>query len=296
MELRRGVRVMGRLLVGLGLFVLAFVAYQLVGTNIAAAKHQQTLRQQFALDLRKAPASAAAAITTTSPPAPPSDGSVIGIIRAPAINLDKALVQGVSESDLQEGPGHYPSTPLPGEPGNVAIAGHRTTYGAPFFRLNELKAGDPIYVTTAQGTFTYRVTRELVVSPLDVAVLGATNANLLTLTTCNPLYSAAQRLVAEAVLQGSPHVALKPRAGVVAHRSTPLAAAQLAGGAGAWFPALAWGLGLIAAGVLTWLLARAWRRRGRLRGSLGYLVGAPFVLVFLYLFFASVSTLLPASF
>lgn len=306
-RLRRSVQVTGRLLLGMGVLTLAFVAYQLFGTNIPEATSQHSLRHQFARELRApstastSPSTAAVIPPTAAASAQPALGRVIGIISAPAINLDKALVQGVGEPDLQEGPGHYPSTPLPGHPGNVAIAGHRTTYGAPFFRIGELKTGDPVYLTTTQGTFTYRVTRKFVVSPSDVAVLAPTGTNMLTLTTCNPLYSAAQRLIVEAALAGHPIVASTPAQPTASApvalpgKSAPATSTHLAGGGGAWAPALVWGMAALAAGILTWLLSRRWRRHGRLRGSLGYLAGAPFVLVLLYMFFASLSALLPAS-
>ena len=110
-------------------------------------------------------------------------------------------MQGVSEADLQMGPGHYPGTPLPGYKGNVGIAGHRTTFGAPFFRLNELVPGDLIYLTdTSDSTWVYRVTHQWVVPPSDVGVLGPTNGAELTLTTCNPRFEATSRLVVRAVL------------------------------------------------------------------------------------------------
>jgi len=107
----------------------------------------------------------------------------------------------VAEGDLDEGPGHYPGTPLPGQAGNSGIAGHRTTYGAPFFQLNELTAGDRIYLTDTTGTtWVYRVVRQWVVSPDDVAVLAPTRTAVLTLTTCNPRFSAISRLVVRADL------------------------------------------------------------------------------------------------
>src|SRR5207245_6036160 len=93
---------------------------------------------------------------------------------------------------------------LPGQPGNAAIAGHRTTYGAPLYNLNELGRGDPIFITTPQGTFRYDVGRSLVVAPSDVSVIAATPANQLTLTTCTPRFSAAQRLIVQASLVGTP--------------------------------------------------------------------------------------------
>ena len=119
----------------------------------------------------------------------------------PAIGVDRYVVQGVAEADLQMGPGHYPGTPLPGQAGNVAIAGHRTTFGAPFFRLNEVHGGDLVYLTDTLGTtWVYRVVSQFVVAPSDVAVLDPTRTPELTLTTCNPRFEATSRLVVRAVL------------------------------------------------------------------------------------------------
>lgn len=134
------------------------------------------------------------------PPAPPPGGAVDHLV-IPAIGVDRYVVQGVAEGDLQMGPGHYPGTPLPGHAGNAAIAGHRTTFGAPFFRLNELVPGDLVYLTdTAGTTWVYRVVHMWVVAPTDVAVLGATRDAALTLTTCNPRFEATSRLVVRALL------------------------------------------------------------------------------------------------
>jgi sortase A len=133
----------------------------------------------------------------------PAVGQPIGTILIPAINVNLVIVQGTNAPQLSEGPGHYQGTPLPGQPGNVAIAGHRTTYGAPFYDINALKAGNPIYITTPYGKFTYLVTGNEVVSPNDNAVLDSTSSkHILTLTTCNPRYSETSRLVVTAIEQG----------------------------------------------------------------------------------------------
>ena len=98
--------------------------------------------------------------STTEPGRPaarPAEGDAIAHLRIPAIGVDKIVVEGVQVADLKRGPGHYPDSPLPGQPGNAAIAGHRTTYGAPFNRLDELEQGDEILVTTVQGAFRYEV-------------------------------------------------------------------------------------------------------------------------------------------
>lgn len=133
-------------------------------------------------------------------PVPPPGGALDHMV-IPAIGVDRYVVEGVGEPDLQMGPGHYPGTPLPGQAGNVGIAGHRTTFGAPFFRLNELVPGDYIYLTDISGTtWVYDVVRGWVVPPTDVAVLDASHKPELTLTTCNPRFEATSRLIVRAVL------------------------------------------------------------------------------------------------
>ncbi|MGH9105754.1 MAG: sortase [Acidimicrobiales bacterium] len=128
-------------------------------------------------------------------------GGALDYLMIPAIGVDRYVVQGVTEGDLQMGPGHYPGTPLPGQRGNVGVAGHRTTFGAPFFRLNELVPGDLVYLTDTSGTtWAYKVERQWVVAPADVGVLGNTPDAELTLTTCNPRFEATTRLVVRAVL------------------------------------------------------------------------------------------------
>lgn len=129
-------------------------------------------------------------------------------IRIPKIGLIVVVVQGTTPSALQAGAGHYISTPLPGELGNVGIAGHRTTFGKPFNRLDEVAPGDKIYLDTPFATFEYTAVATwdgLVnphpVAPDDVSVLDQPkNQYLLTLTTCHPKGSAAQRLVLRAKL------------------------------------------------------------------------------------------------
>ncbi len=118
-------------------------------------------------------------------------------LQIPKIGLDEFVVSGTNEADLAKGPGHYLGTAMPGQAGNVAIAGHRTTHGAPFNRLAELAIGDPIYLTTVAGQkLTYVVSATPVaVSPTDVAVLNNFGDDRITLTTCNPEFSARQRLI-----------------------------------------------------------------------------------------------------
>ena len=126
-------------------------------------------------------------------------GDSLTRIKIPALGVDVVVVQGTTPSALQAGAGHYPETPLPCTAGNVAIAGHRTTYGKPFTNLDRLRAGDTIELDTPIGGCTYKVSAApFVVAPTDVSVLAATTARTLTLTTCNPKGSDAQRLVVQA--------------------------------------------------------------------------------------------------
>jgi sortase A len=132
-------------------------------------------------------------------------GQPLGRIVIPKIDSRFVFVQGSDDASIKLGPGHYVDTALPGEPGTVGIAGHRTTYLAPFRHIDQLRPGDRIDLVMPYGTFTYRVVGSRVVSPNDVEVLrDAGDRPRLVLTACTPLYSAAQRLVVTAVLS---HVA-----------------------------------------------------------------------------------------
>ena len=97
-----------------------------------------------------------------------SPGQAMGRIVMPAIGVNDVFVQGTDAGDLSKGPGHYPATPLPGERGTVAIAGHRTTYGAPFRHIDGLHPGDRIELRMPYGRFTYSVERTKIVPPTDV--------------------------------------------------------------------------------------------------------------------------------
>ena len=134
-------------------------------------------------------------------------------MQIPAIGVDKTVVEGVRVGDLRKGPGHYPATPLPGQAGNAAIAGHRTTYGAPFGEIDKLAPGDQVLVTTLQGEFIYEVVPQgeghghFIVAPHQIEVLEqnfSENPNRLTLTACHPKGSARQRIIVVAALVGEP--------------------------------------------------------------------------------------------
>lgn len=129
-------------------------------------------------------------------------GDAVGTIVIPHIGASFAVVEGTDAVSLQKGPGHYPATALPGMGQTVAIAGHRTTYLAPFKQINELGRGDAIVVTMPYGRFTYSVQYHAIVAPTDIAVTRNVGYDRLVLSACNPLYSAAQRIVVFARLLG----------------------------------------------------------------------------------------------
>jgi len=214
---RRTLAGIGKVLITLGLLILLFVAYQLWGTGIYTARAQNQLESQFQESLVDAgvddplvatpptgTGSTSVPPTATNVPPAPSvpDGDAMAHLVIPKIGLDSYVVQGVDEADLRKGPGHYGVTSLPGQRGNAAIAGHRTTYGAPFGELDALEAGDTIQITTLQGAFEYRIYDKVVVAPDAYQVLepDPDRISILTLTTCHPKYSAAQRLIVRAEL------------------------------------------------------------------------------------------------
>ena len=170
-------------------FVVGYLAWVLVGTNLITAAAQSELRTEFEAQLAD-PA-----------PLPPDNalrvpGDAIARLVIPRMDLDDIVVNGTTTDDLQKGPGLYEDAALPWQPhGKVAIAGHRTTYGAPFWDLDRLRKGDQIQLETEHGTFEYRVTETRIVVPTAVQVADQTERPTLVLTTCNPRFSAAQRLV-----------------------------------------------------------------------------------------------------
>jgi sortase A len=123
------------------------------------------------------------------------DGEPLGRVRIPRIGLSTVFVAGTNPSDLRKGPGHYPYTPLPGVKGTVAIAGHRTTYGAPFRKVDKLRPRDTIELRMPYGTFTYRVERTQIVPPTATWVTRRVRHDRLVLSACHPLYSAAKRII-----------------------------------------------------------------------------------------------------
>ncbi len=288
-DFRQIVRGTGKTLIAAGVLIFLFVAYELWGTGFAQRRDQKDLKSKFnqAISTPTTLPGSVAPPDTITPPA----ADAVGVIQIPKLGVDQAVVEGVGVEDLKKGPGHYPGTPLPGEAGNAAIAGHRTTYGAPFNRLDELKPGDPITVRTRAGTFRYEVSESKVVSPDEVSVLDPTPDNRLTLTTCNPKYSAAERLIIVASLTGP----LAPVSATPAAPAAPAAApdrnalAGLSGKSAAKGPAIAWGALCALIWLLAWCAGHWWRRWP------AYLIATPVFLIVLFVFFENFSRLLPAN-
>ncbi|HET6505275.1 MAG TPA: class E sortase [Baekduia sp.] len=133
-----------------------------------------------------------------------ADGKALGSVSIPKIGLKTVFVEATTHDSLKKGPGHYRGTVLPGMTGTVGLAGHRTTYGAPFRRVDELVKGSRIVVRMPYGTFTYKVTGTRITTPDDASSLVShAGTDKLVLTACHPLYSAAKRIVVSARLASS---------------------------------------------------------------------------------------------
>ena len=201
---RRLLRGTGWTFIGMGSFVLYFLVYQLVGTNAVTSRGQDELRNELQREW-SAPSSAPSQQPKDSKKVVPrrvATGKPMAVLDIPKIRLDnKVVVEGVGRDELRKGPGHVPSTVLPGQDGTFGVSGHRTTYGAPFYRLNELAKGDNITVVTREAVYTYTVSRTAIVRPTDTQVLNNVNGPdgkpkaTITLTTCHPRDSARQRLI-----------------------------------------------------------------------------------------------------
>lgn len=218
------VRTVGELLVTGGLVVLLFVVYELFVTDVIADRKQDQLSQELYDDWDRAGGQQRQLAEVEI-------GDAFGVLRIPRLGEDYArvILEGTDEDELSQGPGHYADTAMPGEPGNVALAGHRVGKGSPFLDLDRMQAGDPIVVETVDSWFVYRVLGDAatgdidadpsgipgrhIVRPEDIEVISPTpgvaedaapTGSYLTLTTCHPKYSARQRLIIHAALDGGP--------------------------------------------------------------------------------------------
>jgi sortase A len=189
------IRSVGELCITAGLILLLFVAYELWGTGRYTASQQDKLSEQLNKEWDNE------RVTTERVRL----GQGLALIRIPRLghDYDYVVVEGVSVGDLRKGPGHYPGSALPGQLGNFVISGHRTTYQAPFNKIDKLRNGDRILVDTRSKQYIYQVTGQRIVMPSDVEVVAPVpfhpkrrpTERLITLTTCHPKYSAARRLI-----------------------------------------------------------------------------------------------------
>jgi len=223
-------RRIGQSMIILGMLTLLFVIYQLWGTGLLTARYQEGLEDDFEelVEQVEEIESSPEEVTTEGDPELDlaefiwrPEGEAIAQLSIPALNLSKTVVAGVGVEALRKGPGHYSHTPLPGMPGNSALAGHRTTWGAPFGRINDLEPGDEINVQTIQGSFTYQVVEQMggkghfIISPYRLDVLEQdfdTYPDRLTLISCHPKLTARNRIVVVAELISEPADYYPPKA------------------------------------------------------------------------------------
>lgn len=210
----RLVRGMGWLAIGGGLLILLYLAYALLFTTVRTDRAQSDLAQRWNLEVGGFGSDTADPVAV-GPAAPPvvAAGEAVAVLEfsrpgaaeVPVHDEPLYVVEGVGVADLRKGPGRYPESAAPGAVGNFSVAGHRSTYGAPFYDLEQLRQGDEVMVTDRAGVrFTYRVVESRIVTPGDSSVLRADplgpDRSLLTLTTCHPRFSNAQRLIVHAEL------------------------------------------------------------------------------------------------
>jgi sortase A len=188
----RALRIAGLVFLAIAVAIGGYLVWLLWGTGLTTHREQAALRPGFEAKVgSKDPGNGPPAEQVVKVP-----GKAVAILVIPKMDLDMVVVEGTGTEDLKKGPGHYSQTAYPWEDhGRVGIAGHRTTYGAPFWSLDKLGEGDRITLKTEYGIFNYRVTRTKIILPTEGWVLDPTNRPTLVLTTCNPRFSASQRLV-----------------------------------------------------------------------------------------------------
>jgi sortase A len=185
-------RLIGKSLLTAAAIMGAYIIWLLWGTGLIHGRQQDQLRGDLEVRIEEA----AAAPATTAEPPPALPGQAYAILHIPSLEMNEVVVEGITTEALQKGPGHYPRSADPWDPeGRVAIAGHRTTYGAPFWDLDKLDAGDEIQLETEKGVFSYLVSRTRIVAPTATEVTIPSAQPTLILTTCNPRFSAAERLI-----------------------------------------------------------------------------------------------------
>ena len=290
-RINRALDIVGRTLISAGVLLLLFVAYQLWGTGLAERQAQDKLKSQFVTTT--VPTTPTNAPTTTLAPVPLKTGDVVAQIIIERIKVDKFVVAGVGYKELEKGPGLFTGSPLPGQLGNVAISGHRTTFGAPFSRLDELVAGDRIVMKTSYATFTYLVSSApKIVKPTDVDVIRTIDPTRATLTliTCHPKWTSEKRLVISAELL--PEIVPQKPTVFVASKSNPESVF-----AEGWFhDPSAWPMVIFFALLLAGIaIAVTVLSRKKWRAVVVYPVAGVVFLPTLFVFFGYLTRLLPTN-
>jgi sortase A len=213
--MRRKIQILGWALIWTGLFIFGYLGWQLFGTDLVNERVQaeavDDLDAFFQVERQHLPP--ILAVDGEDGPLEyhreeePVENTEFARIIVPKVGLDAVVFEGVTGETLAQGPGHMPGTPLPGQPGNAVISGHRTTHGRPFFDFDLLLPGDRIEVETSIGSHVYVVRESLVVAPTDVWVTDDKAGGWLTLTTCNPKFSARERLIISAEMVEGPNLA-----------------------------------------------------------------------------------------
>lgn len=228
----RCVRGLGQLMLTVGYVVLLLAVYEVWVSELLSDRRQdsvaEALREEW--DVPPALPVPAAAPVVVPPVVAPAAGEAFAFLHIPRLGADwsRAVIEGTDPVDLNQGPGHYTGTAMPGELGNVALAGHRVGRGSSFLYIDELRPGDPIIVETPAAWYVYRVLGDpasgsftgdpsgipgqQIVRPDDIQVVAPTpngpvggppTGAYLTLTTCHPEYSARERLIVHAALDGA---------------------------------------------------------------------------------------------
>jgi sortase A len=298
----------GRIMTWVGILLLLFFVHQFFMSGFSESRSQQLLLGQLRQESRFAGRATGATNQQQSgvltgeesrtggrreqpkaqaEPEPPSPGDPVALLQVPSIELEAVVVEGTSGEQLQKGPGHFRNTVMFGQRGNAAIAGKRTTYGAPFSKIGDLEAGDQIQTTTPSGVFRYQVDRKpRTVEPGQRDPLRATRSGRLTLVTSEPSYLATDRLVVTARMLSRPaRSTTAPPTSVVEESES-----GLSGDFRVWAQTVIYAQLLVAMFLGARVLYRRWLRWPT------YLITTPILLALLIMFFESVSQLLPATF
>lgn len=264
----------GRLLLGIGLTIALFLAYEYLCTGTLEARSQRALLTEFRHRVTGG---------NFDSLHQPVAGGPVALLMIPSLGVHQVVVEGSGVDQLHDGPGHLPGTSLPGEFGNSVILGHRTTWGAPFANLANLRPGDHIVAVTGQGRFVYRVRGIRDVAGGTSDVVGPALASRLTLVTSQSVQSGS-RVAVVAKLIGRP-------LGIPRRPPVPLASDELGltGDPTGLLLAIIWGQ-LLAVGL--WATGRFYRLWPR---GVAYLLTTPPLVAVLWLVFRNLDRFLPGT-